>query len=246
MNFLKTRVSYKDGSRYHGWIRQPGNVRQGMGRIVHPNKNSYIGQWHNNKAEGWGLWSDETEYFIGHWMYGERQGPGAFLMKDGHVALGVFDRGAQTSGIVLGNRGISRFIDKDLEFEHAMKVAGGKTDDGKWWVYRGEVDNDGNPDGVGGYLSEMGTSYHGEWKSGKRYGWGFARLNTSKDLILGMWKDDKLDDFAVVRRGTSQVTVVGHFDPHGRALRGLVITSDNRMVSVEPSPYDSQSPLYDC
>ncbi len=56
--------------------------------------------------------------------------------------------------------------------------------------YKGTVDSLRRPNGHGKWQGFDGTYYEGEWKDGKREGWGFS-ISPKKPLRVGEWKDDR-------------------------------------------------------
>lgn len=56
-------------------------------------------------------------------------------------------------------------------------------------VFHGEMDSEGMAHGYGRLSSQDGSYYEGEWKHGKRHGFGMS-LPAGKRMCIGEWKDD--------------------------------------------------------
>ena len=56
--------------------------------------------------------------------------------------------------------------------------------------YSGETNKDRQPEGYGIWHGNDGNFYEGNWKKGKREGFGFS-ISPNKPLRVGEWKDDK-------------------------------------------------------
>ena len=69
-----------DGAVYKGYTRD-GNIREGKGKYVYANKESYYdGEWKNGKFNGVGTFSDVDAEYIGQWVNDVKHGKFCFLL----------------------------------------------------------------------------------------------------------------------------------------------------------------------
>ncbi len=112
---------------YSGDYNEYGQ-RHGTGSFIFPNKDSYSGEWKNNKTSGYGeyiffdnpaisykghsldnykhgvgkLSLKNGDYYIGNWKNGKRHGQGTLFIKNENITVeGKFDSGSISSGDVI-------------------------------------------------------------------------------------------------------------------------------------------------
>lgn len=94
--------SYPDGSEYEGDWRS--GTRNGLGRHVAPNNDTYEGKWVGGKR--WkGRWQSSSglEYYDGFWDLDKPHGLGVRGYANGDVWEGQWDHGVRIDGSDFGN-----------------------------------------------------------------------------------------------------------------------------------------------
>ncbi len=134
------------------------------------NSGTYTGFLKEGKPDGKGSWiSHNGDAYIGDWSAGKKHGSGKYTWSNGGEVNGIWLQDILVSGKI--NK-ISGDIDN----------------------YAGEIVN-GKPHGFG--VRDLGDDflsvkdlYIGEWKQGKKNGWGIWHFKNG-DVYEGMWVDDQ-------------------------------------------------------
>lgn len=68
------------------------NLRNGLGYSFYPNRDCYLGLWHNDKMEGMGIYffggQSTSEMYRGDWKNGKMHGQGTYYTSDGQILTG--------------------------------------------------------------------------------------------------------------------------------------------------------------
>ncbi len=121
----------------------------------------YRGQTHNGKREGLGvLYQGDSVLYSGMWSNGMRQGRGSVRDHDGGLVDGVWD--------------------------HDTLVTATRRD--STGTYDGEMDSLFRANGYGKFTDSLDTYYEGQWKDGKRTGFGFSSQH--RYFRVGEWAHD--------------------------------------------------------
>ena len=108
-----------DGKKYEGEF--VNNTFQGYGIYYFNNNNNYyyIGQWKNNKKNGYGEMISEDKIFIGYYLNDKRNGFGiSFIKSKKKYYIGFWKEGKKIglAKIFLDNKKIYGIVDKDEKF----------------------------------------------------------------------------------------------------------------------------------
>lgn len=121
----------------------------------------YRGQLKNGKREGLGvLYKGDSILYSGMWHQGMRQGHGIVRDAEGRLVDGQWDHDTLVTAIRRDSAG----------------------------VYNGEMNNKFVANGYGHYVDTLDTYYEGQWKDGKRTGFGFSSQH--RYFRVGEWKDN--------------------------------------------------------
>lgn len=121
----------------------------------------YRGQTNNGKREGLGvLYQGDSTVYSGMWHNGMRQGRGTASDHDGRLIDGVWD--------------------------HDTLVTATRRD--STGTYVGEMDSLFRANGYGKFTDSLNTYYEGQWKEGKRTGFGFSSQH--RHFRVGEWAHD--------------------------------------------------------
>ena len=87
------------GTYYIGeWKIKEELCRHGRGLLVYSNGNSYLGQWMNDKEEGFGrFYYNRLEYININWKNGKMDGVGELNKSDGSKKIVVYKDGIKLS-----------------------------------------------------------------------------------------------------------------------------------------------------
>ncbi|CAG9313101.1 unnamed protein product [Blepharisma stoltei] len=144
--------TYPGNLKYFGELK--GNVREGRGRCIWDNGDTYAGQWINDKQNGIGrnLWVDGTVY-TGGYKDNLKEGVGEYTWIDGTKYAGEW---------------------KNNVFHGLGKYS---WTDGREYI--GEWEN-GKKNGFGVFTWADGKKYAGEWRDGKKHGPGYSTNDNGK------------------------------------------------------------------
>lgn len=121
----------------------------------------YRGQTHNGKREGLGvLYQGDSVLYSGMWHDGMRQGRGTVRDHNGILIDGIWD--------------------------HDTLVTATRQD--STGTYDGEMDDKFRANGYGKFIDSLNTYYEGQWKDGKRTGFGFSSQH--RYFRVGEWAHD--------------------------------------------------------
>jgi len=175
-------VLFPDGSRYEGFLSEPGHAH-GQGVYVSANGTIYDGQWRNGQAHGHGK---RTHYdgsiYEGEWRFDEKSGSGIEWLAGGELYKGFFHRGRRHgSGLRSydGGNYCGEFVDGLQEGDGTCTFF----EDGS--IYMGQW-RMGQMDGVGRLQMSDGSSYFGEFSEGYRDGEGMVQWPDGR-TYHGQW-----------------------------------------------------------
>lgn len=111
-------LSFKDGSKYQGMIKQ--QKFEGKGKMTHANEDIYWGEWQNGKAHGKGVFIDqEGMMYDGEWENDQYHGQGTETWKYNEIVYsGSFVNGKKTGQGVFtfdGNKYEGEFADGQFQ-----------------------------------------------------------------------------------------------------------------------------------
>ena len=151
--YFKGKITYNDNSFYLGEFSLEFNCREGYGKIIYSNGESYEGEWKNDAYFGFGIYSwPNGDKYIGEWVNNIREGIGIFICNE-NVYKGEFKNDA------IDGFGIQTYLTGD--------------------VYEGESLN-GERNGIGIYMWKNGCVFMGCWKNNKQCGYGILDYEGKK------------------------------------------------------------------
>ena len=200
---------WPNGAKYYGyWINNKVNKK---GKLVHREGDIYEGEWVDNKAEGFGIYTslDGTKY-EGYWVDDKQQGKGREEWPDGNIYVGDYMEGKKHGqGKFTWNDGAiyeGEFVDNNIEGKGFYIWADKREYNGEWknnkmngfgefkWpdgrIYKGEYKDD-KKEGFGIYMWPNGQKYKGSWKNGKQNGEGEFYSPETNEWTKHIWKDGR-------------------------------------------------------
>ena len=185
------------GYTYEGkWLN---NKRHGLGIVIWPNGNKYIGEQENGQLHGFGTYFSLAEKkfkgdkYTGEYKNGKRHGKGTYLHANGNKYIGEY-RNGKPNGL-----GTYYYLanDKFKGFVHSGQYLNGKRHGNGTFKYpngdkyKGNYRND-KREGKGTYFHSNGNKYIGDFINGKYNGYGIFTFKNGKKYI-GQFKNDKYD-----------------------------------------------------
>ena len=151
---------------------------------------SYIGQWSEGKASGFGvhIWENKDKY-EGEWLNNLRHGNGSDFFHNGDQYVGQYKLGKP--------HGFGQYKWANGSTYTGSFKDGFKQGQGKWQrrpkangsqkgnAYEGQYAND-KKHGVGYFVWESGNTYAGNYKNDERSGYGVMRW-TDGSVYMGIW-----------------------------------------------------------
>ena len=203
-------------------------MRHGRGQMAYANGDKYFGEYARDCFEGFGVfqWApfedDETHETVagkryeGDWMNGKKHGQGVFLMGDGNVYSGGFEKD------MYHHKGTLRCRNGDIfNGEWARGKADGKqhvmlhNED----VYTGMMKAH-MYHGKGKYEYNNNTGwYDGEWQRGLRHGKG-VRLFSNGNKYIGAFSEGEMEGEGIMlyANGDQYVGEWAHGHPQGQGV----------------------------
>jgi hypothetical protein len=210
--FFKGKI---EGIGKHSWDDRvyqgqwKANKMHGFGKISWNDGRTYEGHVFNGAQEGFGIMIDNHRKYSGYWKDGREDGKGT--LEIGEIIIkGIWHKGkivrkfsearkSATGKMIFDlkhhekyRKKFKKIIKIRREFENFFPDTLTKTDflEGNWkklekGLYKGEVDEEGNPSGIGVFLNSF-EIYEGDFKSAQRSGYG--RLVTiEREVYIGGW-----------------------------------------------------------
>lgn len=165
-------------------------VRHGQGTYTYANSAfKYTGAWENNKKHGEGMLTiKDHSTFVGTFVNDEIEGKGVKTMQNGSTFTGDFRQGElHGQGTSVSSNGDETYMGA---WECGIRCGFGVLTTARF-IYEGSFVGhlfDGQGSIV--WLAD-GSSYKGEWKTGRRNGRGTFVNGTTGDLYVGSWVNDK-------------------------------------------------------
>ena len=151
--YFKGKITYNDGSFYLGEFSQEFNCREGYGKILYLNGESYEGEWKNDVFYGFGIYSwPNGDKYIGEWVNSIRQGIGIFICNE-NIYKGEFKND------LIDGFGIQNYLTGDEYKGQSLK---------------------GEREGIGIYKWKNGSEFMGCWKNNKQSGYGILEHDGKK------------------------------------------------------------------
>jgi hypothetical protein len=204
---LKPYLKVQHQEHYEGELNSEGK-REGRGKCVFPNTDSYEGDWKNDMMSGRGKYlSHIGDIYEGEFQANVREGKGILIAADGSVYEGEFHdnkkagkgkfiyvKGDVYDGDFLNNfmEGIGKYTSKsgDIyigQFQRGFMEGKGKFQYASGDVYEGMWKNN-TKHGFGIFRSASGDRYEGEWLNGKMHGTGKYYTSTNEMVYDGLWR----------------------------------------------------------
>lgn len=143
-SFKNSKASSKEG-KYEG-DRNELNEKDGLGKMIYGNGDTYVGEWKNNKKDGKGTYLYKNgDCYTGEFLKGNKHGKGDYRYTSGDYYTGFFINGKKN--------GIGTY-----NFQNGSQ-------------YIGDFSND-SQHGQGTYRYASGAVYVGGWKKGEVHGLG--------------------------------------------------------------------------
>ncbi|TGK18869.1 MORN repeat-containing protein [Leptospira kmetyi] len=167
-----------------------GNCKNGFGKLRFSDGATYTGNFEQFQFHGFGIFHHpKGDFYQGGWLFGKKNGKGVYEYADKSKYEGEFlENKKQGVGVFTWPGGETslkaNFFQGEPEGPGELTVAGGIK---LFGVYRKGVIFDGK----GIYIYKDGTKYIGEWKSGKRSGFGTYLDADGNILKIGTWKEDE-------------------------------------------------------
>ena len=179
-------VTYTDGSRYEGEIRN--GQRHGHGTYTYPNGDRYEGQWLNGNRTGRGTytWADGGRY-VGQFRNGNYHGRGTRTWPNGNRYEGDWRddemHGQGTFTWADGTRHVGQLRSSNFHGRGTRTWPNGNRYEGDW--------RDDKMHGQGTYTWASGTRHVGEFRNDKLNGRG-TRTWPDGSRYEGDWRDWKM------------------------------------------------------
>ncbi|TGN19796.1 MORN repeat-containing protein [Leptospira idonii] len=165
-----------------------GNCKIGFGTLELRDGSYYVGSFYNSKFHDFGTFiASNGDKYEGYWHRGEKNGYGKYSYSDGSIYEGSFKRNKKS--------GKGRFTWPDSTVLEGSFIEGEPNGDTivtlpskvvlKGFYKDGIVIN-----GQGIYIYDNGTRYIGDWKDGKRHGYGTLFSSEGAALKTGKWEND--------------------------------------------------------
>lgn len=196
-----SQITFQDGTVYKGTVHN--NVIDGEGIFYFPTGSIYEGEVKNGLRDGYGVYECTKKgiRYEGNWRRGLKHGKGKLIKSD------MIYEGEWIDGVING-KGKCRWIKNNNYYDGMFKNALLNGNGFFVWTETNEkycggwLDNSQN--GIGmqiwyepkGELKLLRNRYIGEWKKGKRNGYGvFFYANGSK--YEGYWENDEKKGFGI-------------------------------------------------
>ena len=147
--------------------KSANGLKEGFGITIWNNHPKHIGNYKNNKPEGYGKFIYDNDKYLGEFKDGTACGFGIYNHEDEVIYTGYwFD---------------------DLEENYGIE----KWKDGS--EYKGQF-SEGKKHGIGTYIWNDGSKYEGNWNKNIMEGFGIKYYNKRK-VYIGEWKNNLKDGF---------------------------------------------------
>lgn len=183
------KMIYNNGDTYDGeWIN---NKKHGRGIMIYKNMDTYDGSWENDMMDGYGTYKTiHNEIYSGCWKNGFKNGNGRITYSNGDSYDGFWMNNTR--------HGKGRYEKKNGEMYVGEWNNNEKNGEGKYLTVNGN-----RYDGVwknnvfwDGYITELkfnnGDTYSGFFRNGKKNGEG-KMMYQDGSIYIGNWTDDRKD-----------------------------------------------------
>jgi hypothetical protein len=199
---------FEEGN-YEGFFEK--GKRTGPGSMQYKSGMTYVGEWKNDKVEGFGFFSNpegNPSTIIGNFVDGKLIGKGMKLMSDNTIAAGIYDNDILNelydfdfNGVEIGctfgdcfelyGRFIWETGDQFNGFFTGSNMDFGTYIFGDGGTYIGSFDKEAFLSKVGIYVYPNGDFYFGNWSKGEFNGLGVFSYSEDEKYTAGMWKKGK-------------------------------------------------------
>ena len=231
-----------------------GDCYNGLGFYTFSTGQTYIGEWKNGKRHGNGFFIGNNTSSMGQYSNGSLNGFGSVVSKESimfgeyynnEIIEGIFDiemgtyvgeyKNQQQNGYgksILGEDYFEGYYLNGLINKviiHKKNI----NSSNKYYCIKGDCE-----DGLGMYVYNNGEVYRGEWKNGKRHGFGILFQNSQ--YYVGEFKYDKITGFGMSCRNDSYMRFIGnHLE--GEYVDGLFF-SDNVNIGTYVGQFKGGNP----
>ena len=165
----KIRIIYENGLKYIGEYKN--NKKEGYGKMYYSEGNKYEGEWKNNEREGYGiLFVNGNIYYEGDWKNNYSEGYGTIYFSNEMTYKGKIKKDKM--------EGYGKLFDKKNDI-----------------IYEGNWKN--NKINGYGIIMVSGIIYAGEWLNNKRDGFGILSFDNEIQYI-GEWKNNKVEGYGIL------------------------------------------------
>ena len=198
-------MHYNNGDTYDGQWKN-GKIN-GFGTYTWKNRGkSYRGEWKEACCNGRGKYTDwKGNVYDGEWRDDQMNGLVKYTSNTkGYTLESVFKHHKRNGMALYKEDGMVKYLwstddhllnDLYVQTDRIdyMNCESNTTQIRKFddSIYKGELNEEGMPNGKGFCIGEDGTMYNGEWKNGKRHGRGIY-IAYKQMLFNGRWEDDEM------------------------------------------------------
>ena len=184
---------FPTGTIYSGELLN--GLRHGFGRFESPNENiNYEGNWKNGLKNGHGIMKKKGSTYEGNWKDGFIDGKGKLTWQSGNIYKGDFSNGKiDGNGYMIWyneNKKYSGHWNKNVQSGYGVQIWYETKGEHKFLFnrYIGEWKN-GKRNGYGTFYYSNGAKYEGTWKNDNKEGFGIFTFNDGTKFI-GLFKED--------------------------------------------------------
>ena len=231
--------TYSSGSAYTGeWVNDEFD---GQGSFRSPDGNEYEGHWSEGRRHGYGemkwTWTERFHY-KGQWMEDRFHGKGTMTYLFGSRYEGIWTNGMEhgfgkiqywngdsyegefADGCEVGE--ITRVSVSPITIHSDSTNATAEILYPGGAIYKGEVNTDGIPNGLGTLIATTGVQWTGPFVEGRAHGYGTA-TRPKGGTMTGLWQKFVASGiFTDVNDSCNGGTFVGQLQDSAREGRGLM------------------------
>ena len=209
-----TTINYPNGDRYEGECEN--GKPHGKGTMFYADNRLYIGEWYSGIKHGYGLLTQKNgDQYEGSFVNDKYNGKGTYYNHNGDRYVGewkddvlhglctVYRKDGSHSTAMWENGKQTVQLPEEVLADSDVKIH--TINYGSGDKYVGEY-KDGKRNGYGTYCFSIGAKYIGHWKDDKYNGHGTFYNNVSGSRYVGEWKDGKCNGRGTVyyKDGTSK------------------------------------------
>ena len=193
-----TTINYPNGDRYVG--EEKYGKRHGKGTMFYADNRLYIGEWYNDIQHGYGVLTQKNgDQYEGYFVNDKYNGKGTYYNHNGDHYVGewkddvihglctVYRKDGTHSTAMWENGKITVQLPEEILADTDVEIHTINYNSGDKYV--GEY-KDGKRHGYGTYCFSSGAKYIGHWKNGLQDGFG-VYYNTKIKVYEGGYKEGK-------------------------------------------------------